>query len=95
MFESASNSRMEEKKWSEMGLYRTEQWRSRKSSLGGHVGNGKYDYNVDEMDQGAVTLVIDLAKAFGHRTKIVLAWAMFFAFPQRILGVCCGYFQHL
>ena len=30
------------------------------------LGKEKYNYNVEEMDQGAGTLVVDLASAFGN-----------------------------
>ena len=55
----------------------------------------KHNYNVEEMDQGAVTLVVDLAKAFAKmQLKVVWAWAMHIGFPHRITRVLCGYFQH-
>ena len=44
-----------------------------------------------EEDQGAVALVLDLAKAF---EPVVCAWATHFSFPRRILRVLCVYFEH-
>ena len=46
-----------------MGRYRMQYWWCRKNSLGGIVGHGKYCNNVEEIDRGVVTLVVDLAKA--------------------------------
>ena len=54
-----------------------------------------YNNNVEDIDQGAVTLVVDLAKALEEvQLEVVWAWAAHFGFPQRILRVLCGYFQH-
>ena len=48
-----------------------------------------------EQDQGAVALVLDLAKAF-DRVSIPVVWALatHFSFPRKILRVLCGYFEH-
>ena len=55
----------------------------------------KYNYNVVNMDLGAVTLVVDLAKAFEKvPLSVVWAWTLHLRFPQRVLGVLCWYFQH-
>ena len=54
----------------------------------------KYNYNVEEMDQGAVTSVVDLANAFERLLlKVVWAWAMHFGYLEHILRVLSGYFQ--
>ena len=46
-------------------------------------------------EQGAVALVLDLAKAFGRVSlPVVWAWATHFSFPRKILRVLCGYFEH-
>ena len=46
-------------------------------------------------EQGAVTLVLDLAKAFERVSlPMVWAWATNFSFPRKILRVLCGYFEH-
>ena len=48
-----------------------------------------------EEDQGAVALVLDLAKAFERVSlREVWAWATHFSFPRKILRVLCGYFEH-
>ena len=46
-------------------------------------------------EQGAVALVLDLAKAF-ERVSLhaVWAWATHFSFPRKIARVLCGYFEH-
>ena len=49
-----------------------------------------------EEDQGAVAVVLDLAKAFDPVSlPVVWAWATHFSFPRKILRVLCGYFKHL
>ena len=46
-------------------------------------------------EQGAVALVLDLAKAFERVSlPVVWAWATHFSFPRKILRVLCGYFEH-
>ena len=53
--------------------------------------NGK----AKEEDQGAVALVLHLAKAFERVSfPVVWAWATHFSFPRKILRVLCGYFEH-
>ena len=48
-----------------------------------------------EEDQGAVALVLDLAKALECVSlPVVWAWATHFSFPRKILRVLCGYFEH-
>ena len=56
----------------------------------------KYNNNVEEMDRGAVTLVVGVATSFREGTAQIVVWAsaMHFGFPQRILQVLCGYFEH-
>ena len=45
-------------------------------------------------DQGAVALVLDLAKAFERVSLLVVwAWATHFSFSRKILRVLCGYFE--
>ena len=50
--------------------------------------------NAKEEDQGAVALVLDLAKALRVSLPVVWAWATHFSFPRNILRVLCGYFEH-
>ena len=46
-------------------------------------------------DQGAVALVLDLAKAFERVSfPVVWAWATHLSFTMKILRVLCGYFEH-
>ena len=48
-----------------------------------------------EEDQGALALVVDLAKAFEWVSlPVVWAWATHFTFPGKIGRVLCGYFEH-
>ena len=48
-----------------------------------------------EEDQGAVALVLDLAKACERVSFLVVwAWATHFSFPRKILRVLCGCFEH-
>ena len=49
----------------------------------------KSKYHAGERDQGAIALVLDLAKAFER-----WAWATHFNFLRKILRVLCGYFEH-
>ena len=54
----------------------------------------RFSGKAKEEDQGAVALVLDLAKAFERVSlPVVWAWAAHFSFP-RILRVLCGYFEH-
>ena len=55
----------------------------------------KYRYIAGKEDQGAVALVLDLAKAFERVSfPVVWAWATHFSFRRKILRVLCGYFEH-
>ena len=55
----------------------------------------RYSGHAKEEDQGAVALVLDLAKAFERVSlPVVWAWATHFSFPRKILRVLCGYFEH-
>ena len=55
----------------------------------------RFDRKAKKEDQGAVALVLDLAKAFGRVSLlVVLAWVTYFSFPRKILRVLCGYFKH-
>ena len=58
---------------------------------------GKYNYEMEEMDQDAVTLVCWLGQSIRGRCRwtIVWAWTMHFGFRWRILRVLCVYFRHL
>ena len=53
-----------------------------------------FDCRVSEMDQGAMKLVPDLAKAFGVSLPVVWAWATHFIFTRKMLRVQRGYFEH-
>ena len=57
--DSTSDARMEEKKHFEIGCDERKHWKRRNNSLESTAGHGE---NVEEMDLGAVTLVVDLAK---------------------------------
>ena len=55
----------------------------------------RFDGRGKEEDQGAVALVLDLAKAFERVSlPVVWAWATHFSFPRKILRVLCGYVEH-
>ena len=55
----------------------------------------RYNGSAKEEDQGAVALVLDLAKAFERVSLPVFwAWATHLIFPRKILRVLCGYFAH-
>ena len=55
----------------------------------------RFKYRAGEEDQGAVALVLVLAKAFERVSlPVVWAWATHFRFPRKILRVLCGYFEH-
>ena len=55
----------------------------------------RFDGRAKAEDQGAVALVLDLAKAYERVSlPVVWAWATHFCFPRKILRVLCGYFEH-
>ena len=55
----------------------------------------RFDYKAGEMDQGAITLVLDLALAFERVSPpVVWAWATRCNLPKKIWRVSCGYFEH-
>ena len=55
----------------------------------------RFNGKAKEEDQGAVALVLDLAKAFERVSlPVVWAWATHFSFPRKILRVLCGHFEH-
>ena len=50
---------------------------------------------AEEEDQGAVALVLDLARAFERFSlPVVWVWATHFSFPRKMLRVLCGFFEH-
>ena len=54
----------------------------------------RFDYRTRAMGQGAITLVLDLAKVFERVSlTVVWAWATHFNIRQ-FLQVLCGYFEH-
>ena len=55
----------------------------------------KRSYRAGKEDQGAVALVLDLAKAL-ERVSLAVVWASatHFSFPRKILRMLCGYFEH-
>ena len=56
----------------------------------------RFKYRAGEEELGAVSLVLDLAKAFERVSlPVVWAWATHFSFPRKILRVLCRYFEHL
>ena len=56
---------------------------------------GRFEYGSDWIDQGAITLVFNLATAF-ERVSLPVAWARVthFNFFKQILRVLCDYFDH-
>ena len=55
--------------------------RKQRSSRG--LEMDKYSYKLEEMDKGAVTLVVDLAKACQKvQPQVVWAWATHFGLPH-------------
>ena len=53
----------------------------------------RFNGKPKEEDQGAVALVLALAKAFERVSVLVVwAWATHFSFPRKILRVLCGFF---
>ena len=63
--------------------------------MGSFDGNGRINGRAKAEDQGAVVLVLDLAKAYERVSiPVVWAWATHFSFPRKILRVLCGYFEH-
>ena len=90
-----SVAKMEEEASGELGCYRRKSTEEQKDSLGSTARHGKYSDNLEETDGGAVTWVVDLAQACEKvQLKVVCAWMMHFGFPQRILRMLCGYFEH-
>ena len=55
----------------------------------------RIDDKASDMDQGAITLVLDSAEAF-ERVSLAVVWASatHFNFPRKMLRVLCGYFEH-
>ena len=55
----------------------------------------RFNGKAKEDDQGAVALVLDLAKAF-ERVSLRIVWALatHISFPTKILQVFFGYFEH-
>ena len=55
----------------------------------------RFHGKAKEEDQGAVALVLDLAKVFERVSlPVVRAWATQFSFPRRFLRVLCAFFEH-
>ena len=54
----------------------------------------RFNGRAEAEEQGAVALVLDLAKAFERVSLRVWTWATHFSFPRKILRVLCGYFKH-
>ena len=55
----------------------------------------RFNGEAKEENQGAVALVLDLAKAFERvGLPVLTAWATHFSFPKKILRVLRGYFKH-
>ena len=55
----------------------------------------RFNGKAKDEDQGAVALVLDLAKAFERVSfPVVWGWATYFSFPRKRLRVLCGYFEH-
>ena len=54
----------------------------------------RFNYHAGERNQGAVALVLDLAKTFEPVSlPVVWAWATHFKVPRMILRGLCGYFE--
>ena len=55
----------------------------------------RFKYQAGGKYQGAVALILDLAKAYERvGLPVVWAWATHFTFPRKMLRVPCGYFEH-
>ena len=55
----------------------------------------RFNDRAKEEDQGALALVLDLAKEFERVSFFVVwSWATDFSFPRKILRVLCGNFEH-
>ena len=51
----------------------------------------RFEYCAGEKDQGAITLVLDLAETLERVIlPVVWAWATHFNFPMKVLRVLCG-----
>ena len=69
--------------------------RSSAHSVGSIDEKERFNGRAKAEDQGAVALVLDLAKAFERASvPVVWAWATHFSFPRKILRVRCGNFEH-
>ena len=55
----------------------------------------RFDHRTGEIEQGTITLVLDLVEAF-ERVSLPVVWAgaTFFNFPQKILRVLSAEFEH-
>ena len=54
----------------------------------------RFNDKAKEEDQGALALVLDLAKEFERISFFVVwSWATHFSFPRKILRVLCWYFE--
>ena len=78
-----------------LGRYRRAKQRSSADSLVNIDGNGEVRRSRGRKDEGAVALVLDMAKAFG-RVSLPVVWARaaHFSFQRKILRVLCGYLEH-
>ena len=55
----------------------------------------RFNEKAKAEEQGAVALVLDVAKAFERVSlPVVWAWATHFSFPRKILRELCGYSEH-
>ena len=77
--ESASGTRMEEKRLGEMGRYGRKQWRIRKNSVGSFAGHGQVQLQCGRYGPRSSCQVCGFELQF----EVVGAYAMHFGFPQR------------
>ena len=76
---------------------RGQEWRRpKRTSVGAFaVEMARFDYSAGVKDPGAITPVLDLAKALERvGFPVVWAWATHFNFSRKIACEQCGYFEH-
>ena len=75
-----------------VGCHGWTQWRSSAHSVGNcSLEMEKFKSQAGEKDQGAVALVLDLAKAFERVSlPVVWAWATHFSIPGKIMPLLCA-----
>ena len=65
------------------------------ATVSNHIQNKRFNGKAQGEGQGALALVLDLAKALERVSLLVVwAWATHFSFPRKILRVLCECFEH-